>query len=416
MLLTIAGAASLLLQLTRTIDGDLTAFVIATAFLLLRITQKSLYSVMPDALLAFLSCAAMIVGGYALEGRRRWWIPFWLLTIAAMSVHGRGTALLPVPWVAMCLAGRTQLFRHRALWIATVLVLLPTVPWFLFSHQTTRLSLASALAAATAFPIHAYQCLGPVLFPLMVLGAIAAPYRKEPRWGIVTGVLLGTWIVSSLAIVPWDARYFICAAPASMVLVALGLHMLGRIASDACGWTPLATVVILAAFVGAASVVRTLPFAQKPRVTYEPYVAEILAGPDGNKPVYLIAGDEIHEGAFIASVALQDPAANHIVLRATKALAVTDWSMTYYEPLFRNTADMAAFLNRSWISLVIIQQDSVRPDVRMLHATMLESKWLPVWAPSGTLAYRRTAPLPSGTMTIRVDMRGSLGKYLEATP
>jgi hypothetical protein len=229
-------------------------------------------------------------------------------------------------------------------------------------------------------------------------------------------MLLGTWMVSSLALVPWDNRYFICAVPASMVLAALGLHITARAASAACRWLPRATVVTLAALMGAVSLIRALPLEQKPRVSYESFVATTLTGADGNNTVYLIAGDPTHEGAFIASLALLDPAAKHFVLRASKELAATDWSMSHFDPLFDNSAEMGAFLNRSWISLVIIQQDSERPDLQVLRATMLESKWLPVWSPSGSLAYRRPTPLPPGPMTIRVDMRESMGKYFEAGP
>jgi hypothetical protein len=177
-----------------------------------------------------------------------------------------------------------------------------------------------------------------------------------------------------------------------------------------------AAIAMLALFVAAASLMRALPIRQKPNVAYESFVAGILAGADGARPVYLIGGDPDHEGGFIEDVALQEPAAKHIVLRATKALARTDWSTTYYEPLFKSTPEMAAFLNQSWISLVVLQEGAVRPDLQMLHATMLESRWTPLPAPSGTLAWRRTTPLPSGEIRVRIDMRESLGKVLEAAP
>ncbi|MGD0731339.1 MAG: glycosyltransferase family 39 protein [Terracidiphilus sp.] len=416
MVVTTAGAATLLLRMMRTSDGPVSAFIFVTAFLLLPVMQESLFSVMPDALLALLACAAMMAGARAIEGGRGRWSLFWVFTVAAMLVHGRGAALLPVPWIALILAGKKGMLRDRTLWIGAALVLLPTVPWFFWNNRTSRLSFGSELAAATIFPVHSFQCLGPVLFALMVLGAIAAPYRKEPCWGIATGLLLGTWMVSSVAIVPWDDRYFICAVPASVVLAALGLHLTARVVSVVSGWSRVATGAVMAGLVGAVSVGWALPLEKKPRVTYESFVAATLAGQDGNNLVYLVAGDPAHEGGFIASVALDDPAVKHFVLRATKTLGVTDWSMSHFDPVFHTTAEMADFLNRSWISLVVIQQDSERPDSKLLGATMLDSKWQPVAAPAGSLAYRRTAPLPQGAMTIRVDMRETMGKNLEAGP
>ena len=90
--------------------------------------------------------------------------------------------------------------------------------------------------------------------------------------------------------------------------------------------------------------------------------------------------------------------------------------MAYYRPLFKSSTDMVAYLNQSWISLVVIQEDCARPDAEMLRAAMIESKWSQLPAPSGTLVYRRTTPLPPGQIRIRLDMRTKLGKYLEATP
>jgi hypothetical protein len=168
--------------------------------------------------------------------------------------------------------------------------------------------------------------------------------------------------------------------------------------------------------VAGAGLVQGWPLIDKSNVGYEPFVSEILSGPDGDNPVYLVAGDSSHEGSFITSLVLREPAARHIVLRSTKVLAKADWLVTRYEPLFSNASEMAAFLNESWISLVVIQEGASRPDVGMLRAAMPGSGWLPVSAPAGTLAYRRTTPLPAGEIRIRVDMRKKLGKYLEAIP
>jgi len=413
---TTAGTATLISQRARIIDGEITAWVMATAFLLLEISQGSLYSVMPDAPLALLCCAAMIIGGKALEGRRKWWIPFWILVLAAMSVNARGAALVPAPWVAMLLAGKKDLLKQRAIWVPAALALLLSLPWFFFSHQIGQLSLLTVTGKALLFPIHAYLCLGPMLFSLMVLGVLLAPYREEPHFAMVTAVLLGTWILSSLAIVPWDDRYFICAVPACIVLAALGMRKVASVASRAFGWRLRATAIALATLVIFASLVQAMRLKKEPRVAYTPFAASILAGQDGNRAVYLIAGDANYEGAFVEDFALLDPAADHFILRASKELILTNWSMNYYQPLFKSSAEMAAFLDQSWISLVVIQNDFQRPDVQMLRAAMLESHWQQVAAPGGTLAYRRITPLPQGEMRIRINMHDSLGRYIEATP
>lgn len=415
MLVTTAATAALLFHVMQEINGAFAAFIMATAFLLFPISQQSLFAVMPDALLALLFCAATAVGGGALEGRPRWWIAYGVLTVTAILVHGRGVVLILVPWIAILLAGKIGLFKHRALWIPSVVALLLILTWMHFFRQTGRLSIAALVEAATAFPLQAFQCLGPVFFSLTVLGAITARYRAEPRWAFVTGVLLGTWGLFSIAIVPWDDRYLTPALPACVVLAACGLSFLARIAA-ALRLPPPVTVTALVMLAAAASLMRALPLMRKPDLAYESLVGEILKGPDGDKLVYLVAGDAIHEGDFIASLAMREPAAKHIVLRSTKAFAKTDWPQSVYEPFVQSTAAMAAFLKESWISLVIIQEGGVRPDLDMLRTTMPDSGWLRVPAPAGTLVYRRTTPLPPGEITIRIDMRRKLGKYLTVTP
>jgi hypothetical protein len=416
MLVITAATASLLMYLTRSLAGELTAFVITFAFLLLPITQQSLDSVMPDALLALLSSLVMIAGGRVLQGRRRWWIAFWFLIMIAISVHMRGAALVPSAWIALILAERNDLFRKWDIWIGTGLTLIIAAPWVFFVHQARRPTLAAMLPAAAAFPANAFHCLGPALSALVLLGAVLAPYRKEPRWAMVTGVLLGSWLFSCLAVVPWDNRYLTCAVPACMVLAALGLLFLAKAMNGVIAGSKRWAIVALAMLLAATSILHAWPLEHKRNLGYEPVVAGILSGPVGGKQVYLIAGDGDNEGDFIASVALRDPAATHIVLRSTKALAATDWNMHYYVNLFQSSTEMAAFLKNSWISLVVIQQDCLRPDVQMLRSAMDELKWVAVPAASGLLEYRRVTPLPPGPIRITVDMRESLGKELEATP
>jgi hypothetical protein len=173
---------------------------------------------------------------------------------------------------------------------------------------------------------------------------------------------------------------------------------------------------VMTAVVAAVSLVQAFPLEHKQNLAYDSLVARILASPDGKDSVYLIAGDAVHEGDFVASVAFQNPAADHIVIRSTKALAETDWGMTFYAPRFRSSAAMAAALNQSWVSLVVIQEDCPRPDVQMLRSAVSEFGWQPTPPQSAALVFRRTAQLPAGKIRVEVDMGSTLGKDLQASP
>ena len=92
--------------------------------------------------------------------------------------------------------------------------------------------------------------------------------------------------------------------------------------------------------------------------------------------------------------------------------------MSYYQSLYRSVTDMAAFLNQSGISLVVVQEGlTMSGSADAERQRRVQATWAPVSAPSaGTLAWRRTTPLPPGEVRVSVDMRDKLGKYLSAGP
>ena len=142
----------------------------------------------------------------------------------------------------------------------------------------------------------------------------------------------------------------------------------------------------------------------------------MMAG-DAKNTVFLIAGDSICEGAFVSAVALLDDPGRHIVLRSTKVLAKTDWSMSYYELLFRTPQEVAAFLATSPVSFVILQGGlPAMPHVALLRdAVRGTPAWIELSRSPNVRIYRRTLPLPVGPVTIRLDMRDSLNRFVEWT-
>ncbi len=407
MLITMAAVAVLLFRVMEPIAGNLAAFVMAAAFLLFRITQLSLYAVMPEALLCLLFVAAALAGGRGLEGSRSGWIVYSLLVVVTILVHGRGAILLVAPWVAILLAGKQKLLRSRALWIVSAAGASVILVWVHYIAQTYPLTVARLASSAAAYPVHAFGCLGPVFFCLTILGVVTVPYRTDPRWALFGATLPAHWIFFSIAIVPWDDRYFMTMLPACVVMSCFGLRFLAA-------KFPSVPVPILVAGAAAVSLLQGLPLEKKPDLHYESLIKNILNGPDGGKQVYLIAGDQFREGAFIVSLALAERQPRHFAIRSTKAIAQGDWSKPLHPRLrFAGVAELDAYLKQSPISLIALQQDSVRPDVELLRTTVEKSDWQPVPGPPGTLLFRRTAPLPPGPLRVRVEMRGKLGKDLE---
>lgn len=409
MLSVVAVSAIVLWDLAGKLAGnEWGTFAAAAIFLLLPVTQQSLYAVMPDAVLALLACAALAIACNA-HGSPVW---LWVVAISAVLVHFRGAPLLVLVFIAMMWNARTQELRGG--WIVLLAVSLLAVLPLLFIHQTTRINVRNVTSAAAMFPVHMLRILGPIPFAMAVLGAWAVPYRKKQGWLGITALVLATWLFFSFAIVPWEDRYLMIALPACILLMTGAWQWL---ATRLAPLTGLAGDGLLAAVaVGTALTSFHHPLIlRKPNADYQAAVRQVLDGPDGKSTVFLVAGNPNCEGAFIAGVDLADSPGRHLVLRSSKVLAKSDWTGRYYSLRFGSPEEVAGFLAGSHISVVVIES-TARPDVEMLEAALRQTpSWLEL--PSSTRAriYRRTLPLPPGPITVRLDMQETLRRSIEWT-
>jgi hypothetical protein len=417
MLAIVAITAILVWDHARRLAGDQwVALCAAAVFLLLAITQQSLSAVMPDAMLALLAAVAVRLA-WGTPGKQMW---LWMVATAAILVHARGAPLLVLPLLAIARNGPSNTFRQRSLWIAIAALLL-VLPWLLFVRQTGDLSFASFVSAAAMFPMNMARALGVVPFAMTVLGAFVVPYREQKDWLGMTSIVLGTWLFFSFAIVPWDNRYLMLILPACILLMTGAWRWLALRVAPAVR-LPSRVVVHILAIATAFNCLSRPPLWSKPNAGYEAAVRQVMNGPDAASTVYLIAGGPICEGAFVAGVDLADRPARHFVLRSSKVLSKSDWSGDGYQPLFQSPQEMAAFLAASPVSVVVIENSPAeqgrasRPDVEMLRTALGQTpSWLELPSAPQVRIYRRTLPLPLGPVTVRLDLRDTLHKYLEWT-
>jgi hypothetical protein len=376
----------------------------------------SLFGVMPDALLALWTILAFIFLSKAFGGGSRWWIPFWAVAALAALTHGRGAVLLLVPWLTgILLYGWAYVLRKRELWIAMVCILALAGPLFLFTRQIGRFAISSFLVRAALFPVHVLHVLGVVAFVMMIFGGFAICWRKERCWMPAVGIVLGNWAFFSIVAVPWDDRYLMAATPAFILLIyrtwQWSADCIFASTKRSCGW--LASVLAICTV--ASCMLRGLPASQKPNANYGIAASRLIAGPDSNSNVFLVAGDVPFEGAFIAAAAFADQPIHHIILRSTKALRMSDMSKSPFQLIFHNASEVADFLTASPVSTIIVQDPPpVRSDLPMLAAALTDKRYWEESLPIGhARIYRRVAPLPRGPVTIKVDIAESLQASIE---
>jgi hypothetical protein len=220
----------------------------------------------------------------------------------------------------------------------------------------------------------------------------------------MTALIAAVWIFHAGANEPIYDRFLVIVAGPAAVLMA---YTWRRISPKP------AAVAALAGGVLAVHLWSATPFPRKERLGYPELVESLLAGPDRNRRVYLVAGDALHEGSFIAEVLLRERPGGHIIVRASKALASTVWG-TQYELLVHSPGEAAEYLSASHIGVVVMQDTRTPAHMDFLQSALAgNAAWQPVAAPPGIRMYRRIEPEPPGPLRLRINMRGSLNRDIE---
>ena len=157
--------------------------------------------------------------------------------------------------------------------------------------------------------------------------------------------------------------------------------------------------------VACAAVVRNaIPLWRKPDPGFHRFADSLTPGSSG---IFLVAGDAVPEGAFIAEIALHDQREDHIVLRASKMLANINWNFTVYQPLFSNPRDVASFLDQLHVTTVMVAYRSTRPHIAQLTEALIENPRVWKEEPSDqrfVRRFQRIGPVPAGAVHIRIPI------------
>jgi hypothetical protein len=354
-----AMAATLVFAWTRRECGLLAA-VFATAILLASpLLQGSIPSVMLDIPMGLLSLAAALsLGEYYRSGERHHLLLYAGWCAAALATNGRGV-IVALAWIpASAILSKPPRRKWFALLIATVLLML--LPNVMPGDEALSLS-AVGRNFWRAFASTAEGMSWPVLL-LAIAGATAAYRAREemPQWAGILGFAASMWLFESLLMWPFEERYLLMWAPAVASLAALGL---GACTARLPAAGAIAAVVACLLAVFAMDYPR---YNKKPDLGYHALVGSGLVAPHH---VSLVAGDGFHEGSFIAEMALRYPGDDYTVRRASKVLASSTWAGYHYKLLFLTPEAVAASLDASDVTLIVVQ-DRFRPHVGQLNQAL----------------------------------------------
>ena len=387
--------------------GALAGFLAAAALAAPNFMQVAIASVAPNIFLALLAFwAAAVYGRYMETRQRRDALWFAILVLAAIGIHGRGVALILIPVIAPLL---TLPSDRRSVWIRRTLVLIAVITLLVLAPFVIRQSFPTSFSAtagnARKYLSTAFMALSWPVAALVVLGAISAKRFLEKRWLAMLALLLSCWVFHSVVNVPFEARFLATSAPAIAVLFGAGVHFLTqRFASGTAKRAVAAAIVLIAC----SGIVRAaFPLWRKPDPGYHRLSPEITPPGPGT---LLIGGDGTQEGAFIAEIDLRDRRQDHIVLRASKMLAISGWNEWGYHTQFSTAGEVANRLDQLHVALVLVAGPPQRPHLVQLMEALTENPNIWKEEPSGLQEvrfFRRIGPVPEGPVHIRMLVRTS---------
>jgi hypothetical protein len=391
LLLMSAQAAALALLLQNAVSKDLPRVygAIAGLFLLsLPLVRRLSYTVMSELLVTLLVFAAVLKFGeyVALPDWRRA-AAFGLIASLAILTKGSGIVLALVPPITVLLTGRIDLLRQRSFWLPVAIVLAFCGPWYLMAPM----ALNQDTGALGSVHLHRRQMLGSFNSLLRIIGILpsvfavvgvcqrlARPFREQEgrfRWAALAALLLGFLTLRIFVGAASEARHLILVVPPTLLFAAAGASWLVRRGSGigVRSWftaVPVAGALIWALWVN----VYNAP--KKNHYGIDEAALSLLSRSDLHDATILVSSDATGEGGFIAELAMREKRPGHVVVRASKALASSNWMGSFYTLQYKTPEELLKYLEESRTAVVvIIDPDLERQSVDLRLLLMLPGRF-----------------------------------------
>jgi hypothetical protein len=376
----------------RALAGPGIAALAGLAWLLVPVVQRYGHMTLTELLLALFCTLSVLAFARFLEhARARDSLLFALFAVAAILTKGSGVFLALVPPLAIAMTGRWRLLVRPALWLAPLVVGLCTAPWYVATIGIStsswvggsRPTLAHAWRALGFYPRELFLIAGPLVGGLALVGLAAALASKARRgaWAAQAAWVPSLILCHMLVSTGPQARHLVLLVPVWLMFAACGARFLAeRLPRLALGRVHLAP----AAF--ALALVPFLDIERKDCRGYAEAARKIIADDALELDRVLIDSDSRGEGGFVTAVALNEARPGHIVLRASKVLAYSDWMGTRVEPLFGSDDDMQRWLAEHGVEIVAID-DSIDLTRLFEHDRMLRRvvSGNPAWSPYASI-------------------------------
>lgn len=408
-------------------------------FLLLPVVQQYTATVMVDTALTLLVLWAAIRWGRFLDSERtRDVIWFGFLASLAILTKGDGIELILLPPISILLTRRFKAFRSKALWWTAAGCALLCLPWMLLTRQFVTpgfqypWGFAYAMRAAQFFGLHLLTTIGVVLSLLFLAGLtlkLVSAFRVKEldgRWAALISVVFSVLILHCFVPSGLNDRYLISAVPAILLIaIAGGLNLVALFSRR----TPVRTMVDALALILLALLLTTIFYIpRKQSYGFRQAAESLVTNRLYQNQVILCASEAFGEGMLITEMAARDrPRPGHVILRAGRVLASSDWNNRQYSSRFHSARQMMEYITSIPIGVLVLDRT---PGPRQLeHYQLLRrmihdypNSWrhvatLPAEHPgSGVDIYRLTGQDPIPHHTFEIEVQGTYRGAIRIAP
>jgi hypothetical protein len=360
-------AATLYAVVRREFRSERVAIVSALLLLCIPLVQWCGGNILADIPVALFSFWALLCwANYLDNGRVRFAVAFSSFATLAILTKGNGYAVLLVPPITILLARRFELLKNVRLWLAAAPIAL-SIPWMFFTWKLVgpamqyELSVAFFEKAFLSYTSYFATAAGVLIFVLAWVGA--ATLIPELRTRTIGGLWLSLLAFSMAEIlfhcmVPAaiEPRYLIGLIPCMVLFMLRGfVEVISRSSFIPVSFTRRAEV--LGALLAVVFALNVFALPPKRPTGFAEAAAFVTSHREFAGDVILISSEGDGEGPFIARMAELDHARlNHIVLRASHALADSDWNGQSYRLLLHSPAEVFDYLRRLPVGVVVIDR------------------------------------------------------------
>jgi len=364
---------------------------LAVAVLLICVPLVQAYSgvLMADMLVALLSFWTILVwAGYMEAPSWRLGTAFAILASATILTKGNGFALALVPPITIVLGRRWELLRRPSLYGAAIIVAAATAPWYFL---TTRLVVPTFQYEFTpGFVISATWFLWKLLLgaPGILVTAFALvgvavkvirPYslgRVESLWGTAFAQIIAVWLFHALIPAGMETRYILASLAPWLMFSAAGVQWVSERLRPAA-LPARASAIVLSAVVGIVFFATVFRIPQQRRLGFQEVAEELTSNPEFRNSVILCSSEGVGEGLLISEVAMREARPGHIILRASRMLADSDWNGRFYKTKMDGPPAVQRFLEAAAVDVVVLDLNpyTAFEHHKQLQATMKGPGW-----------------------------------------